>query len=100
VAFPAESTARFTLRQGFVLEFATLGWNIVAILVLAVTAWSAKSVALAGCGLDSLIEIGASAVVVWELSDASERRRRRALVLIRVGSQHWPCTCWPRPPWR
>jgi divalent metal cation (Fe/Co/Zn/Cd) transporter len=68
-----------------VLEFATLGWNVVAIFVLGVAAWSARSVALAGFGLDSLIEIGASAVVVWELSDASQRRRQRALVLIRAG---------------
>jgi len=39
-------------------------------------------VALAGFGLDSLIEIGASAVVVWELSGTGEGRRRRALRLI------------------
>jgi hypothetical protein len=34
--------------------------------VLAVAALAARSVALAGFGLDSLIEIGASAVVTWE----------------------------------
>jgi hypothetical protein len=57
------------LRRGFVLEYATLGWNVVGVVVLAVAAVAARSVALAGFGLDSLIEIGASAVVVWELSD-------------------------------
>lgn len=31
--------------------------------------------ALAGSGLDSLIEIGASAVVIWELQGTSERRQ-------------------------
>jgi divalent metal cation (Fe/Co/Zn/Cd) transporter len=36
-------------------------------------------VALAGFGLDSLIEIGASAVVIWELSGTGEERQRRAL---------------------
>jgi hypothetical protein len=36
--------------------------------VLAIAAVSARSVALAGFGFDSLIEIGASAVVIWELS--------------------------------
>jgi divalent metal cation (Fe/Co/Zn/Cd) transporter len=41
-------------------------------------------VALAGFGLDSLIEIGASAVVLWELSGTGEERRRRALRLIGV----------------
>jgi divalent metal cation (Fe/Co/Zn/Cd) transporter len=40
-------------------------------------------VALAGFGLDSLVEIGASSVVLWELAGAGEQRRRRALELIR-----------------
>lgn len=72
------------LRRGFLLEYATLGWNVVGIVVLAVTAISARSVALAGFGLDSLIEIGASVVVIWELSDTSAARQRRALRLIGI----------------
>src|SRR4029453_4141280 len=70
--------------RGFVLEYATLGWNVVGIVVLAVTAVQARSVALAGFGLDSLIEVGASVVVVWELSGVGEHRQRRALRLIGV----------------
>jgi divalent metal cation (Fe/Co/Zn/Cd) transporter len=50
--------------------------------VLGVAAISARSVALAGFGLDSLIEIGASTVVIWELSGAGEERQRRGLRLI------------------
>lgn len=73
------------LRRGFALEYATLGWNVVGIVVLAVAAVSARSVALAGFGLDSLIEIGASTVVLWELSGTGEERQRRALRLIGVG---------------
>ena len=57
-------------------------WNVVGIVVLAVAAISAGSVALAGFGLDSLIEIGASTVVLWELSGSGEERQRRALRLI------------------
>jgi len=67
------------------LEYATLGWNVVGIVVLAVAAVAARSVALAGFGLDSLIEIGASTVVLWELSGSGEDRQRRALRLIGVG---------------
>ncbi|WP_211265559.1 hypothetical protein [Actinacidiphila oryziradicis] len=37
---------------------ATLGWSVVGIAVLAAAAISARSVALAGFGLESLIEIG------------------------------------------
>ena len=68
--------------RGFALEYVTLGWNVVGIVVLAVAAVSASSVALAGFGLDSLIEIGASTVVLWELSATGEHRQRRALRLI------------------
>ncbi len=70
------------LRRGRILEGITLGWNVVGIAVLAVAAVAARSVALAGFGLDSLIEIGASTVVLWELSGAGEDRQRRALRLI------------------
>lgn len=77
-----DQTRRTLLRRGFVLEYLTLGWNLVGVAVLAVTAWSARSIALAGFGLDSLIEIGASIVVVWELSGTGEQRQRRALRLI------------------
>jgi divalent metal cation (Fe/Co/Zn/Cd) transporter len=70
------------LRRGRILEGVTLGWNVAGIVVLAVAAVAARSVALAGFGLDSLIEIGASAVVLWELSGSGEGRQRRALQLI------------------
>jgi len=72
------------LRRGVRLEVATLGWNVVGIVVLAVAAITARSVALAGFGLDSLIEIAASTVVLWELSGTGEDRQRRALHLIGV----------------
>jgi divalent metal cation (Fe/Co/Zn/Cd) transporter len=70
------------LRRGFALEYATLAWNVAGIAVLAVAAISARSVALAGFGLDSLIEIGASTVVIWELSGTGAERQRRGLRLI------------------
>jgi divalent metal cation (Fe/Co/Zn/Cd) transporter len=70
------------MRRGKLLEAVTLGWNVVGVAVLAVAAVNAQSVALAGFGFDSLIEIGASTVVLWELSDASEDRRSRAVRLI------------------
>ena len=70
------------VRRGFILEYVTLGWNVAGIIVLAVAAITARSVALAGFGLDSLIEIGASTVVIWELSGTGEQRQRRGLRLI------------------
>ena len=70
------------LRRGLALEYATLGWNIAGIVVLAFAAVAARSVALAGFGLDSLIEIGASTVVIWDLSGTGEQRQRLGLRLI------------------
>jgi divalent metal cation (Fe/Co/Zn/Cd) transporter len=72
------------LRRGFVLEGITLGWNVIGVVVLVVAAVRARSVALAGFGLDSLVEIGASTVVIWELSGTGEGRQRRAMRLIGV----------------
>jgi hypothetical protein len=63
-----QTEAERLLRRGLVLEGMTLGWNVIGVAVLAVAALRARSVALAGFGLDSLVEIGASTVVIWELS--------------------------------
>ena len=70
------------LRRGFLLEYLTLAWNVVGIVVLTIAATGARSVALVGFGLDSLIEIGASTVVIWELSGSGHQRQQRALRLI------------------
>jgi divalent metal cation (Fe/Co/Zn/Cd) transporter len=77
-----ESERRGLIRFGFALEWTTLGWNVAGIIVLTFAAVAARSVALAGFGLDSLIEIGASMVVIWELSGTGEQRQRRGLRLI------------------
>ena len=70
------------LARGRALESATLLWNVVGLVILVTASVRARSVALAGFGLDSLIEIGASTVVLWELSGVGEQRQRRALRLI------------------
>jgi divalent metal cation (Fe/Co/Zn/Cd) transporter len=72
------------LRRGFQLEYTTLAWNVVgvAVLSIAVAMQDGRSVAMVGFGLDSLVEIGASTVVIWELSDTSRARQQRALRLI------------------
>ncbi len=71
-------------RAGIALEVVTLGWNVVGVVLLAVLAYRSGSVALLGFGLDSLIEIGASTVVIWELTGADERRQRLGMRLIGI----------------
>jgi divalent metal cation (Fe/Co/Zn/Cd) transporter len=72
------------VRRGIALEWTTLGWNVIGVGILAFLALSASSVALAGFGLDSLIEIAASAVVIWELSGSGPERRRWALRIMGI----------------
>jgi len=71
-------------RQAVTLESLTLAWNVAGVALLAVLALAARSVALAGFGLDSLVEIGASTLVLWELRGVHRERERRALTLIGV----------------
>ena len=82
MAAVADPARQALLRRGFALEYVTLAWNVAGIVVLAFAAAAARSVALAGFGLDSLIEIGASAVVIWELSGTGADRQRAGLRLI------------------
>jgi divalent metal cation (Fe/Co/Zn/Cd) transporter len=78
------ATPETLLRRGLALEYATLSWNVVGTGVVIIAALSAGSVALAGFGLDSLIEIAASMIVVWQLKDIGSMREHRALRLIGI----------------
>jgi len=57
----------------------TLGWNVIGSVIILGSAVLAKSVALAGFGADSLIEIFASLVVVWQLKGVEDDREQRAM---------------------
>jgi divalent metal cation (Fe/Co/Zn/Cd) transporter len=81
---PAATPVAVLRRRGYALEAVTLGWNVVGVVVLTVIALGSGSVAIVGFGLDSLIEIGASIVVIWELSGTGGARRARALRVIAV----------------
>src|SRR5437588_12985381 len=70
------------LKRGLLLEYLTLGWNVVGVVIVILAAYAARSVALAGFGLDSLIEIFASVVVVWQLTGINLHREGQALRVI------------------
>jgi divalent metal cation (Fe/Co/Zn/Cd) transporter len=78
---PVATPDRLLIR-GLRLEYATLAWNVVGTPLMMFTAFKANSTALAGFGLDSLIEIFASVVVVWQLRGVAQAREQRALRLI------------------
>lgn len=72
-------------RRGLKLEYATLAWNVIGSVLVLFAAVAARSVALAGFGLDSLVEILASSVVIWQLREMKAvERERRALRIISV----------------
>ena len=62
VATASSTTRELLRRRGLRLEYATLGWNVAGSGLVLAAAVLARSVALAGFGLDSLIEIVASLV--------------------------------------
>ena len=70
------------LRRGLLLEYATLTWNVIGTAVVLAAAIRAGLAALAGFGLDSLIEIFASTIVVWQLKGVGQNRERAGLRLI------------------
>jgi divalent metal cation (Fe/Co/Zn/Cd) transporter len=85
VAMVGSATRQHLRRRGLWLEYATLAWNVVGSVLVLAAAVAARSVALAGFGLDSLIEIMASLVVVWQLQEMQAiERERRALRVIGI----------------
>ncbi|MDQ4500763.1 cation transporter [Sinomonas sp. ASV322] len=82
VPSPAATRDARLLRTGLRLEYTTLAWNVVEVGFIAYAAVQAGSPALAGFGLDTLIEIFASLVVVWELKGTHREREARAVRLI------------------
>lgn len=73
-------------RRGRLLEWATIGWNTMEVFVTIGLGLAAHSLALVAFGLDSLVEVFASLVVIWHMHDVAEGttwgRRRRALRLV------------------
>jgi len=70
------------LKRGLRLEYLTLGWNVIGSVIVILSGLQANSVALVGFALDSLIEIGALTVVIWQLTGISQQREKSALRLI------------------
>ena len=69
-------------RRGVRLEALTIGWNSVEAIVAVTGGLVASSVALVSFGLDSVIEVAAAVVVLWQFLGIAEEREQRALRLI------------------
>jgi divalent metal cation (Fe/Co/Zn/Cd) transporter len=76
-------------RRGLLLEYLTIGWNVIEAVVAVAAGVAAGSIALVGFGFDSTIEVAAASVVVWQFraelrGGVNEDREWRALKLIAV----------------
>ncbi len=73
-------------RLGGRLQWATIAWNSIEVFVTIGLGVAAGSLALVAFGLDSLVEVFASLVVVWHMNPGAEghhaRRDRRAMRLV------------------
>jgi divalent metal cation (Fe/Co/Zn/Cd) transporter len=77
------TTSTATQRRALRLEYSTIAWNAVEVVVTIGLGVAAGSLALIGFGLDSLVEIFASSVVLWHLRGTAGREQtQRALWLV------------------
>lgn len=74
-------------RRGRLLEYFTLGWNVVEAAVAIAAGAAADSIALVGFGADSVIESLSGLALLWRLQshENDERRERLALRLVGIG---------------
>lgn len=76
-------------KRGLLLEYLTIGWNVVEAVIAIAAGITAGSIALVGFGFDSAIEVAAATVVVWQFRSemrggVDEDREHRALKMIAV----------------
>ncbi|HEV2537105.1 MAG TPA: cation transporter [Streptosporangiaceae bacterium] len=63
-------------RRGLVLESVSMTWTVAVAAVAIVAGVAASSIALIGLGLESVIELMAAAIVIWQLGGGAARERR------------------------
>ncbi len=78
------------VRRGLLLEYFSLGWNLIETIVGVVAGLAAGSVALIGFALDSVVESSSAGVLIWRLRNEGTERwdvesiERRAVRLVGV----------------
>ena len=83
---PADARERRFRRRALRLEWGTNAWNLMEVVVTVSLGLISGSLALIAFGLDSLVEVFASTVVIWHLRevgpDPDDHRTHHALRLI------------------
>jgi divalent metal cation (Fe/Co/Zn/Cd) transporter len=79
-----------SLRRGLLLEYFTVGWNVLEAVVGLTAGFLAGSVALVGFALDSIVEASSGGILIWRLRSeergtrTAEEAERRAIRLVAV----------------
>ena len=68
--------------KALLLEYITLAWNVVGCIIIIKAGVSSSSVSLFGFGIDSVIEIFASLVVIWQLKAINKNKEAISMKLI------------------
>ena len=82
VSTDAAGTRERLRRYALGLAWATVAWNVIEAVVAIASGSAAGSIALVSFGLDSTVEVGSAAVIIWQFSGADEERERLALQVI------------------
>lgn len=82
------------LREGRMLEYLTIAWNVVEAGVAIGAGLLAGSTALLGFGVDSVIESSSGAVLLWRLQDGEQHGARERLALRLVGVAFLALAAW------
>ena len=82
-----EETRIVHMQAGRRIEYLTIAWTSVEAVIGIIAGLLAGSVALLGFGIDSVIEVASSGVLLWRLNDLSgtERRENIAHRLVGIG---------------
>jgi len=80
-------------RRGIRLEWATNGWNVLEVFISIALGIQAQSLALIAFGLDSVVEVFASTIVIRNLSDHAETPVTDVSTG-RCGCSPLPSGCW------
>ncbi|MDQ3785218.1 MAG: cation transporter [Actinomycetota bacterium] len=83
-------TRKKRLRRGLLLEYFTVGWNVLEAVVGLTAGFFAGSVALVGFSLDSIVEASSGSILIWRLRSeerdtrTAEEVERKAIRLVAV----------------
>ncbi len=80
-----KTLSSINVRRGRLLEYFTIGWNLLEAIVAVGAGIVSGSVSLVGFGVDSLIESSSAVVLLWRLREGELGEQREKLALKLVG---------------